>query len=130
MSEKEDKGVMGGGEGLGVLGNGRKFFFLLMFSVFPKGPVLNKFRQVLSLPPNTDPVPPNTSRYCPIYRSSTNQFPASFSVNSSTIAVSGFSSGGCFATQFHTAFSATVIADNMILKKGLFSTFIFDKRIP
>jgi len=29
-------------------------------------------------------------------------------VNPDTIAVSGFSSGGCFATQFHTAFSGTV----------------------
>jgi len=29
-------------------------------------------------------------------------------VNPGTIAVSGFSSGGCFATQFHAAFSATV----------------------
>merc|ERR1711962_258399 len=30
------------------------------------------------------------------------------SVNPDTIAVSGFSSGGCFATQFHAAFSGTV----------------------
>ena len=30
------------------------------------------------------------------------------SVDPATIVVSGFSSGGCFATQFHTAFSATV----------------------
>ena len=29
-------------------------------------------------------------------------------VNNNTIAVSGFSSGGCFATQFHTAFSKAV----------------------
>ena len=29
-------------------------------------------------------------------------------INPSTISVSGFSSGGCFATQFHTAFSASV----------------------
>ena len=43
-----------------------------------------------------------------------NQFSNSFiltaqlSVNPDTIAVSGFSSGGCFATQFHAAFSGTV----------------------
>ena len=29
-------------------------------------------------------------------------------INPDTISVSGFSSGGCFATQFHTAFSASV----------------------
>ena len=34
--------------------------------------------------------------------------PAQLSVNPDTIAVSGFSSGGCFATQFHAAFSGTV----------------------
>jgi len=33
---------------------------------------------------------------------------SALSVNLSTIAVSGFSSGGCFANQFHAAFSATV----------------------
>ena len=30
-------------------------------------------------------------------------------INQETISVSGFSSGACFATQFHTAFSASVI---------------------
>ena len=34
--------------------------------------------------------------------------PAQLSVNLDTIAVSGFSSGGCFAAQFHAAFSGTV----------------------
>ena len=33
----------------------------------------------------------------------------SLHINPSTISVSGFSSGGCFATQFHTAFSASVV---------------------
>ena len=30
-------------------------------------------------------------------------------INQETLSVSGFSSGACFATQFHTAFSASVI---------------------
>merc|ERR1719336_1417103 len=29
-------------------------------------------------------------------------------INPDTISVSGFSSGGCFSTQFHTAFSASI----------------------
>jgi len=43
-----------------------------------------------------------------IHLSAAAQLLPQLSVNPDTIAVSGFSSGGCFATQFHAAFSGTV----------------------
>ena len=42
----------------------------------------------------------------------------SLHINPSTISVSGFSSGGCFATQFHTAFSASVVMSFIHIRYG------------
>ena len=45
-------------------------------------------------------------------------------INSSTISVSGFSSGACFATQFHTAFSKSVRHQIKTTVSEFFWTFL------